>query len=288
MKVEKKNNFSDPISPLIVIGAQKCGTATLTRDLACCNDLAVDISKKEETPINYNGQEFFAKMRITRWFSRYDTSRIPVNISTEYTMYPTIESKIERFSALFPSAKILYIVRNPIARTLSHMHHDKVVGLVSLTSKQSLDVASPYVVNSLYGYQLRKWMNYFPEDQVLILKFEDYIANRRSTIEKICDFAGTGTEGIELIDNGTVWNNTSDRGKLPRSISALQRSKLYRGFVRPILGSGFREVTKKAIMSRHEIKRPELSSYELSNLRELFLNDAVLFQSIHGSVPVWK
>lgn len=83
-----------------------------------------------------------------------------------------------------PDAKLLVLLRDPLARFLS--------GVSLLTGRghpMSRTLLNEQVKRSLYGHQLRTLFDSFPQDQVLILQYEqcqaDPVANMRRTLEFI-------------------------------------------------------------------------------------------------------
>lgn len=48
----------------------------------------------------------------------------------------------------------------------------------------------PYLERGKYVKHLRKWLKYFPMDQFLFIKSEDYFANPQQVLDQVCDFIG--------------------------------------------------------------------------------------------------
>ena len=47
----------------------------------------------------------------------------------------------------------------------------------------------------MYSVFLRDWFDYFPRDQIFVVKLEDYAAKRNETLDKIFQFLGIVTSG---------------------------------------------------------------------------------------------
>jgi hypothetical protein len=114
--------------------------------------------------------------------------------SVGYTNYPRRKGVPERIKELVPGAKFVYLVRDPVARTVSQYQHR-----VSLEGeRRSLNEAlgdlsdsySPYFGPSLYMTQIDLYMRHFPQDRLLIVDQADLLADRRSTLCEIFTFLG--------------------------------------------------------------------------------------------------
>ncbi len=114
--------------------------------------------------------------------------------SPSYSEYPTHKGAPERISTLIPGAKFIYLVRDPVDRTISHyMHHVAVDG-----ERRSLrdalgdlsDPKSPYIYASLYASQLDHYLKYFPQDRILLIDQFDLLENRSGVLREVFMFLG--------------------------------------------------------------------------------------------------
>src|SRR5262245_21769816 len=105
----------------LVIGAMKAGTTSLFNDLA--QNPAIYIPEKEPAYLTrYNIPDAVAAYR--KLFDSARADQIVGEASTGYSMLPRFKGVPERARAcLGPDVSILYLVRNPILRTLSHHYH---------------------------------------------------------------------------------------------------------------------------------------------------------------------
>lgn len=117
---------------------------------------------------------------------------------------------IDRIAADLPNVKLIVLLRNPIARTISHYHHHKSWGLeqrsieevmqreASLLStltdfSQAFEVFPDepgYLFMSLYVYFLAGWMNAFSKEQVLVLPSEALYEKPIETMARVHAFLG--------------------------------------------------------------------------------------------------
>lgn len=112
--------------------------------------------------------------------------------SPSYAEHPRHKGAPEHIKALIPNAKFIYLVRDPIERTVSHYQH-----LVSMQGeRRSLhdaladlsDPYSPYTCASLYASQLDRYLRHFPRERILVIDQADLLNDRMSTLSEIFAF----------------------------------------------------------------------------------------------------
>ena len=132
------------------------------------------------------------------WYRSHFTERTPVRgeTSPNYTVYPFAEDVAERAASVVPDAKIIYLVRDPIDRIVSHYLHRVGQG----EERRSLDDAlgdidgegpgMTLVYRSMYFMQIERWTRCFPDSSVLVLAQEDLQAERAETLVRVFCFLG--------------------------------------------------------------------------------------------------
>src|SRR5688500_5445420 len=106
---------------LITIGAQKCGTSGLHYYLG----LHPEVSMSTPKELNY----FIAERNWGRgpeWYGRHfdPNARCRGESSPNYTAFPQHMGVPERMASVVPDAKLIYIVRDPLARIAAHYVHN--------------------------------------------------------------------------------------------------------------------------------------------------------------------
>src|SRR6202020_1836845 len=98
----------------------------------------------------------------------------------------------ERIKELVPKARFIYLVRDPIARTVSQYHYRVAVEGERLSLREALsDLSDPYSVYtcpSLYATQMDLYLRNFDQEQILVLDQADLLSDRRSTLRQIFAF----------------------------------------------------------------------------------------------------
>jgi hypothetical protein len=112
--------------------------------------------------------------------------------STDYTTHPRRCGAPERIRELVPEGKFVYLVRDPVARTISHFKMRVAAGGESRPLRTALrdldDPASPYVWPSLYASQLERYLRLFPPERFLVVDQADLLGDRRATLAEIFGF----------------------------------------------------------------------------------------------------
>jgi Sulfotransferase family len=178
-----------------IIGAPKTGTTSLYHYLEVHPEIQMSTVKEPS---------FFApaldSRDIKRGVSRLDKYEqlfdpavaVRGEASTNYAEYPLREGVPDRIERLVPDAKFIYLVRDPIDRTVSHYRHIVANG----SERRSLweacsdlsDPRSPWISASLYALQLELYLRRFPQERILVVDQAELLTERRAVLRKIFAF----------------------------------------------------------------------------------------------------
>ncbi len=181
--------------------------------------------------------------------------RVRGETSPNYTAYPLRQGTPARIKQVIPDAKLIYLVRDPVARTLSHFHHRVSVAgerrsLAAAFGNLS-DPASPYIWPSFYALQLEQYLQYFEQEQILIVDQADLMSSRQATLRRIFAFLSvddshTSQEFDKEINTGEErrtytkfillirWAQATPLQRLPRALRITLRSWFERMVSRPL------------------------------------------------------
>lgn len=218
----------------LVIGAQKCGTTTLFEDLRAHPH--VHLLPKEASALVTASDSGSYRRRFT------GTDGLVGEVSTQYSMKPDVD--VAGVAAEWaPEARIVYIVREPIARVVSHHHHDFALGLVGPDVDRAVLEHPSLVQNSRYATQLRPWLRAFTRERVHVIRFEDYVAARESEVARLCLFLGLEPH---VFDSSLVANAAGGKVVATGRWDRLSRNRAYRALARPLMS----ERARRSLMSR--------------------------------------
>jgi hypothetical protein len=219
----------------MIIGAMKAGTTSLFSYL-CEHPLVAPPIVKE---IHYFD---FWSTRPLDWYLAHFPKRahlprgaITGEATTGYLAHPAVPGRIARE---FPEVRLIALLRDPVARAISHYFHEKRCGhdnrpmrqaLLSAEARRPFDLqveeetawheavlrgaaradaaallaAHPwhrsYIAQGLYAEQLERWFRFFDRSRVLVLGAEDLFREPAGTYRHALEFLG-----LEPFDPGTL------------------------------------------------------------------------------------
>jgi Sulfotransferase domain len=171
---------------LIVIGAAKCGTTSLHEYL----DEHPEISMSAEKELHFFVEEKNWSRGIEWYESQFDPSAaVRGESSPGYSAYPLYGGVPERMARTIPDARLVYLVRDPVERVVSHYTHRTVNWPEMGTLEDALrdaHVREWLVTPSRYWLQLEQYLAHFPAEQILVVDSDEL----RASLQKIFEFVG--------------------------------------------------------------------------------------------------
>jgi hypothetical protein len=114
--------------------------------------------------------------------------------SPSYACFAQHPGAPEHISKMVPQAKFIYLVRDPIARTMSHYVHRVAVENERRPLLEALgdvdEPANPYTCPSRYATQLERYLRYFPRERILIIDQRDLLVDRGRVLMDVFSFLG--------------------------------------------------------------------------------------------------
>jgi Sulfotransferase domain len=176
-----------PLPNLILIGAMKCGTSSLHQYL----NLHPQIQMSSQKELDF----FVAHKNWSKgldWYRQQfsGSTKIIGESSPNYTKYPIFPGVPERMHQIVPHAKLIYLVRNPVQRLLSHYLHqytnrDEIRSFAQVLKDLE---QSHYWQTSCYGLQLERFLRYYDRSQILVISLESLAQNRLQVLQQIFRF----------------------------------------------------------------------------------------------------
>lgn len=174
---------------LIVIGAAKSGTTSLHEYLT----LHPEISMSREKELNFFVEELNWG-RGREWYeSQFEPAPVRGESSPAYTAFPLRRGVPERIAATLRDVRLVYVVRDPIDRIVSHYVHRAVTwsDVASISEAFADPVVREWLVKpSCYWLQLEQYFEYFPRERILVLDSDELRARRDETLAAVFRFVG--------------------------------------------------------------------------------------------------
>lgn len=174
-----------------VIGAPKCGTTTMYELLASHPEIAM-CERKE--PRFFSHDSVYA--RGWDWYLSLFPDRAGARAAGECSTCYGVPAKFplaaDRMATHVPNARLIYMVRHPLKRIESQwmmqQHHSE---FGSATFEESLSAAT-LIPTSRYWEVLNRYRQYFADEQMLIVFFEDFVRDPRGELARC--FAHIGVD----------------------------------------------------------------------------------------------
>lgn len=174
---------------LVVLGAMKCGTSALHRYLSLHPE--VSASDPKELDFFLEGRNW---ARGLEWYASHFDARRPARVeaSPNYTAYAAQAGVMARMEQVIPSARFVYLVRDPVDRIAAHWVHNVHRARIGSGERMEpilLHPESTYLPRSRYGYQVRNFARHYPIDRLLVLDQQDLLDRRAATLRRVFEFA---------------------------------------------------------------------------------------------------
>ncbi|HET6441542.1 MAG TPA: sulfotransferase domain-containing protein [Phycisphaerae bacterium] len=202
----------------VCIGAGKSGTTALCRYLiehpcvlpAWRKEVGYFSLRYHKGPRWYRSQ--FPLRATKRRIARRHGGVCLTGEATPY--YLSHPDAARRMHELLPDVKLFALLRNPVDRAISHYYHTLRVGSENLPIEEAIEAEKErlagieerlrkdpsyansdhsrfsYVGRGLYVDQLKQWHKYYPREQLLVIKAEDFFADPRSVFHQVLEFLG--------------------------------------------------------------------------------------------------
>ncbi|MBM7808954.1 hypothetical protein JOD57_004791 [Geodermatophilus bullaregiensis] len=174
----------------LLIGAMKAGTTSLYHYLGAHPQVAVP---------QYKAPEFFVEEsnwhRGIDWYRRQFPVTGPEVLavgeaSNSYAKHPRYRGVPARIAAHLPDVRLLYVVRDPVARIRSHYETRAAEGSERAPLAEAVFADPIYLDYSRYALQIDQYLEHFPREQLLVITSESLRRSREATMRRVYDFIG--------------------------------------------------------------------------------------------------
>jgi hypothetical protein len=205
-----------PLPSFLIAGGMRCGTTALYEYLA--RHPQVTASRRKE--VHYFDLNFH---RGSGWYARqfHGVRRLPdgspsrlFEASPYYLFDPRVPARLR---AALPDARILFLLRDPVERAVSHYRKNIRDGREPLSFAEAIDaeeerlageeerlLADPrahsqvhqyfsYVARGKYAVQIDRYRAHFPAEQLLAVNADRLFRDPAEAVDGICRFLGLDT-----------------------------------------------------------------------------------------------
>lgn len=252
----------------LIIGAMKCGTTTLQAQLAAQPGIFMTTPKEpnffSDDPVWARGMDWYRGL-----YADARPGDLKGEASTHYTKLPTYPDTIARLRAQGIAPRLIYMIRNPLDRAVSHYIHEW------STARMGADPVAEFARHPVlvdygrYAWQIAPWIDAFGPDAVLLTSLEQLTADPAGELARAARHIG--------LDGPVAWQ--ADLGAQNVSAQRVRRFPLERLLIGNPVATALRRALvpksiRTAIRQGRRIKaRPELPPALRADLQARFLAD---------------
>jgi sulfotransferase family protein len=269
---------------LIIVGGLKCGTTSIHHYLGLHPQ--IQMSKPKE--LNFFAEELNWDLGLDWYASRFDQRfEVRGESSPHYTNLPRFEGIPQRIKEHCPDARLIYMVRDPIKRILSHWVHSTGAGYETRELMPTLsEPDTSYIHRSMYWMQLQPYLELFEREQIEVIAQEELQGEREETMRKAFRFAGVD-ESFTSEQFDREWEKSSakqgDKYKFMEKAVKLPGLRSFdRNFDR--LPESLRWIVEKVVHDPEKppAPKPKLPDDLFETLRSRFGADVAALQEFAG------
>lgn len=273
----KDSHDAGLLPDFIVIGAMKCGTTSLYRYLAA--HPGIEMSRDKET-------DFFVAEK--NWSRGLDWYRGQFSIpglkhgeaSPNYTKSRDFPGVPARIAATCPDARLIYIVRDPVARAQSQFRHSYILGALDpdMASFAGSHEYEHILDASRYALQAEVFLDHFPREQLLVVDFDELVADPQRVLDAVAAHIGVASHPV--VATGAQ-NDSTQLSRVPAPVLRFAQSRLGRS-VAGLVGRETRDRIRGALARGKTRKPPAFSPELVERMRADLAPDAARFRVLSG------
>jgi hypothetical protein len=205
--------------------------------------------------------------------------------SPSYTNAPRRQGVPERIEELVPDARFVYLVRDPIERTVSHHRHAVASGGERRSLRKALEeIADPHsylACHSLYARQLELYLRRFPEERVMVVDQAELLSNREATLRSVFAFLAVDDDFTSERFEAELWVTSGRRVSPPGQATFIARTIAPRTrWVPPPVRKHARRMYERAFWP--PLETDPLSDDSRLLLEELYAEDVERLRALTG------
>ncbi len=273
----------------LLIGAMKCGTTTLFRDLEAHPGVFMPDDKEPHALVDDAVLTPAGRAHYAALFKPARDDQLAGEASTGYTKIPWKTGAPERAKkVLRPDLKLLYIVRDPIARIVSHHYHQHAAGRTGPDIAETITSDERLVGYTRYATQIEPWLDAYGDSAVRVLCFESFTADREGTMRGVFEWMGLDPE-LAGTDESASHNRSDGKMVAPGGLRGVLKSGAYQKYGRRMV-PGWLKDSARAALYKQAPARPAPPSAELVErlLDELWPEVERLTELLGLSEPMWS
>jgi hypothetical protein len=270
----------------IGVGGQKCASTWIYDVLADHPDVCLSQDKE---------LDFFSNFwdRGYAWYmNQFDGERakLAVAVGEVSPSYLSDSDAASRAAQYNRNMKVIVTLRNPLDRAYSNHKHNIRQGFVpgnDLSFEKSLAENPTYIEHGYYGKYLGNWLRHFPKQQVLVILFEDIVADPVGVAASVYRFLDVSddfvSKNLRKKSNESVAVANVRMARIVDDIRIRFRSSRLSSWIWDVLHLlGIRAMYRALNMRDVETAIPKMLPATRKHLADTYRADVELLESILG------
>lgn len=272
----------------LIIGAARSGTTSLFQYLESHPDIFMSAVKE----INFFSNEKYWALGPDWYFRHFSgaTHKCIGEASTSYTSYPHSSYAPERIREYLPDARLIYVVRDPIERFISHYLHRVARGV---ETRDVRDIVENHPDDFLlqqgkYAYQLSRYTPLFPRERLHCLTIDSLRDDPTAAVTDIYRFLDVSTSLAQDLDYTpkNVNKRITRKSRFGRAVLQFYHRNIEQ---RQLPYAIKRSFSQLAEIGAKTIDKPELDDDLLATLVDYYRDDLQSFsRSFDVDTSAWK
>jgi len=270
----------------MVIGAQKAGTTSLAAQLAAHPQIC--FCKEKEPGFFHKTEDWVEK--LDEYHSLYQPmpGQLCGEASTYYTFYPEFRETHKRLYDYNPTLKLIYVMRQPVERVISHYTHNRVREIDMRPPEEAVFSDAAYVNRSRYGVQIRPYLELFGPENVMLLVFEEYTADQIAALYRIADFLGIDRAPFDETDTTPLHQSVGQPYLRSETARAFTKTEFFQK-VRGVVPEAIRQPIRHRLLSNKIEEKPHFSPDVKQALWRLLEDDVHTVEQLLGhGLNAWR
>lgn len=260
----------------IIIGAMKSATSTLHEQLALQPDFYMSTPKE---PFYFSDDEVFSMGRdwYLNLFSNAEPNQLCGESSTHYTKLPDYPDTIKRMKSELPKLKLIYVLRHPVERLISHYIHQWSQNIFRCDINEAIDRHDELVNYSRYAYQIQPYIEAYGRENILFIFNEALRVRPQVELERVAMFLDIAPTRVKWRENLSEQNVSSQRVRRFKGYNLLVESAVMTWLRRRLIPKTFRTQVRNLLSMQ---KKPMISPAKLDELNRVFDEDLTNLSNI--------
>jgi hypothetical protein len=283
----------------LIVGEMRCGSTTLWELLSRHKRVFFPEEKEVHFFDGRNGNWDRGVAEYAGLFADAGPDQICGEATPDYLFH---DHACGRIRQIVPDARLLVILRDPVARAWSHYWHNVRRGRETLTFDQALDAEAErlssgdadqrshcsYTARGHYIQQLRHYESALSREQICVTFLEDLTKNPLAEMKRVCDHLDL--EGVEAVASAVVpERNKAKYPRWPKLNAAARSARRWLDATAPVLAAPARWAAKATRPIRVYSGQARMTDETRGRLQTMFReSDAALAEWLGRKVPWTK